>query len=292
MMSDLDRRASDGFHPAADDASRPGRSPWFWPVVLALAFVVYELTAQPGLGAAIACTKFGWDDFLTASWVFKRDPVRPRAHAQLWLGFAVGLWKIAVTGIVVMFAAAFLEAALRGPPGPGIPARPPSTMIAACVVAFLGFGTSTIATLRAFRLAWNDRNRLWHDDRLHRDRRADRWPPSAEGTDRHNKAGLVLLTALLVAGIALPAFGFILSYVLLQMGRAKLGWALAGGEAVTAAVWLVLSLGLPIAMLIGRDVIGARVLARSPAECWGAAAEPIPATEESTDHWHDAFHMR
>jgi len=274
MTSDLDRRGADEFNPSADDTRRPRRSPWFWPVVLGLAFVVYELTAQPGLGAVIACTKFGWDDFLTASWLYKRDTNRRRAHAQLWLGIAVGLWKIAVTGIVVMFAAAFLEAALRGPPAPGVPGRPPKTMIAALGVAFLGFGMSTVATLRAFRLAWSHRTRLWHDDRLHRDRRADRWPPSDDGEDRHNKAGLVLLTALLVAGIALPASGFVLSYVLLQLARAKFGWALNWGETVTAALWLVLSLGMPIAMLVGRDIIGARVLARSPAECWTAAPEP------------------
>src|SRR5262249_41031400 len=153
------------------------------------------LTAQPALGAAIACTKFGWDDFLTASWLYRRDPVRRRAHPQLWLGFAVGLWKIAVTGIVVMFAASFLEAAFRGGPAPGVPRRPPpNAIIAALVATFLGFGASTIATLRAFRLAWIDRARLWHDDRLHRDRRADRWPPNLDGAGRHNKAGLVLLS--------------------------------------------------------------------------------------------------
>jgi hypothetical protein len=202
------------------------------------------------------------------------------------------MWKIAVTGIIVMFAASFLEAALRGAPARGVPGGPPKTIIAAFVVTFLGFGASTIATLRAFRLAWTERARLWHDDRLHRDRRADRWPPNLDAVGRHNKAGLVLLSALLVAGIVLPAFGFVVSFLALQFARARCGWALTWGEPVLAAIWLVLSLGLPIAMLIGRDVIGARVLARSPAECWAAAPPPPDAVDGLASHWHDAFHMR
>jgi hypothetical protein len=290
MMSDLDRRASETFHPVDEGAPRP--SPWFWPVLLAIAFLVYELTADPGLGAAIACTKFGWDDFLTASWLYRRDPVRPRGHAELWLACAVGLWKIAVTGIGVMFAAAFLQAALRGPPAAGAPGLPMRTYLAALAVSMLSFGISTIATLRAFRLAWTDRIRLWYDDRLHRDRQYDRWPPSDAVEGRRNRAGLVLLTSLVLAGIALPAAGMIFSFFLLQLGRAQFGWAVGWGEPIAAALWLILSLALPILMLIGRDVIGARVLARAPAECWPTDVPAAENSEVPSDHWHDALRMR
>ena len=34
--------------------------------MLAVCFVVYELTHQPALGAIAICLKFGWEDFLTA----------------------------------------------------------------------------------------------------------------------------------------------------------------------------------------------------------------------------------
>jgi hypothetical protein len=290
MTSDLDRRAEDHYRPMDDTAIRPRWSHLFWPVILALAFVVYELTSQPGLGAAIACTKFGWDDFLTASWLYKRDPNRRRAHAELWLGVAVGLWKVAVTGIAVMFAAAFLEAAFRGPPAPAVPIQPPKTIAIALAVSFLGFAASTIATLRAFRLAWSNRQRLWYDKGLHWDRRADRWPPMPGASERTNQAGLVLLTALLVTGIALPVFGLVFTYFLMVAARAHFGWPLAWGEPVAGMVWLLLSLGLPIAMLIGRDVIGARVLARSPGECWDFHASK--SASEADGHWHPAIRMR
>src|SRR6478672_3123529 len=147
MMSDLDRRASETFHPVDEGAPRP--SPWFWPVLLAIAFLVYELTAQPGLGAAIACTKFGWDDFLTARWLRRRDPDRRRGRASFWLFVAAGLWKTAVTGVVVLFVVAFLEAAWRRqhPPPAGGQAPPPSAALAgALAAALVGFTLSTLAT--------------------------------------------------------------------------------------------------------------------------------------------------
>ena len=132
-----------------------------------------------------------------------------------------------------------------------------------------------MATLRAFRLAWRGRIRLWHDERLHRDRRANRWPPELRLGNRRNAAGLVLLTALLVTGIVVPAFGFVLSFAAVQACRVHFGWALGWGEPIAAAIWLVLSLALPIVMLIGRDIIGNRVLARVPAECWPESAATL-----------------
>src|SRR3954466_10787630 len=121
MISDLDARARDeGPHPAA--ARPPRRRPSLvLPALLALGIVVYELTAQPGLGAAIACTKFGWDDFLTARWLRRRDPDRHRGRASFWLFAAAGLWKTAVTGVIVLFAVAFLESAIRRRLPPGQP---------------------------------------------------------------------------------------------------------------------------------------------------------------------------
>jgi hypothetical protein len=290
MMSDLDRRAAEAFHPIDEGAPRP--SPWFWPVLLSIAFLVYELTADPGLGAAIACTKFGWDDFLTASWLYRRDMNRARGHAELWLACAVGLWKIAVTGIAVMFATAFLQAALRGAPAAGAPGLPARSYLAALTVSTLAFGSSTIATLRAFRLAWSNRVLLWYDDRLHRDRRLNRWPPSDQPVGRQNRAGLVLLTALVLTGIALPAAGLVASFFLLQLGRAHFGWPIGWAEPLVAALWLILSLALPILMLIGRDVIGARVLARSPIDCWSETRFALDSSEESVDHWQGESGMR
>src|SRR5947209_1697135 len=91
--------------------------------MLAAGILVFELTKSPGLGAAIACTKFGWEDFLTARWLRRTDPDRRRGRTCFWLYVASGLWKCALTGIAVMFAVTFLAAAMQAPQprprGPG-----------------------------------------------------------------------------------------------------------------------------------------------------------------------------
>src|SRR5690349_9796317 len=106
MSSDLDARARDAVPGAGDDPSPRRRPSLVLPALLMLGIVVYELTAQPGLGAAIACTKFGWDDFLTARWLRRRDPNRRRGRASFWLFVAAGLWKTAVTGVIVLVGVA------------------------------------------------------------------------------------------------------------------------------------------------------------------------------------------
>jgi len=64
--------------------------------LLALCWVVYELTRQPALGAVAVCLKFGWEDFSAARWLWRRDPDRARGRCCSWLYFAWGLWKTAI----------------------------------------------------------------------------------------------------------------------------------------------------------------------------------------------------
>ena len=268
MTADLDLRARD-LVPGQPDEPPPRRRPsMVLPALLAIGIVVYELTAQPGLGAAIACTKFGWDDFLTARWLRRRDPNRRRGRASFWLFVAAGLWKTAVTGVVVMFAVAFLDAAMRARPRAGQLAQPPSEVIGgALVAAFLGFSFSTLATGRAFLTALRSRVRLWIDGHVHRDRRADRWPP-ASTAGRKNRAGAVLFTALFLGMVAL-----------LGLFHGVLRWALHGwaagrpqGQHLADMLANLFCCGVfllvPVLILVFRDILVQLALARSPAECW------------------------
>jgi uncharacterized membrane protein YhaH (DUF805 family) len=268
MTGDLEARARDEVPGQSDEPPGRRRPSLVLPALLALGLVVYELTAQPGLGAAIACTKFGWDDFLTARWLRRRDPNGNRGRASFWLFVAAGLWKTAVTGVVVMFAVAFLEAAVQPPPPLGRPPQPPSeAIVGALLAALLGFGLSTLATARAFIAALRHHVRLWIDRRVHRDRRADHWPPiSTPG--RKNRAGAVLFTALFLGMLALLT----LLHVILR--SALQGWA-GGGQhgqhvADTAANLICCGVFLlvPVLILVFRDILVQLALARSPAECW------------------------
>jgi hypothetical protein len=275
MTSDLDARAREEEPQTGNGPRNRHFASMSWPLLLAVGLVVYELTAQPGLGAAIACTKFGWDDFLTARWLRHRDPDHRRGRAGYWLFVAAGLWKTAVTGAVVVFGVAFLLAAIQPPPPPGQPAGPqappPAVFFGAFLAAIVGFGLSTVATLRALSIALWHRLPLWLDAGVHRDRRADRWPPSAT-PDRRNRAGVVLLTALFLAMYAMMGTTYAVCRVALG------GWAgrIAGrpglGEAVANLFGILLFLVSPVILLVARDLIGQLVLAASPAECWRPVA--------------------
>lgn len=272
MSSDLDARARDEPHEAAEPRRR--RPSLVLPALLAIGILVYELTAQPGLGAAIACTKFGWDDFLTARWLRRRDPDRRRGRASFWLFVAAGLWKTAVTGVVVLFAVAFVDALVRRQAGGG---RPPAEVLAgAFAAALIGFFLSTLATARAFLTALRHRVRLWIDSRVHYDRRADHWPPAS--TDgRRNRAGAVLFTALFLGMLVL------LTVFHVVVRAALRGWA--GGlqpkrdladhlaNLFSCGVFLL----VPVLILVFRDIVAQLAFARTPAECWEAdrlAARP------------------
>jgi hypothetical protein len=266
MSSDLDARARDE---APEVAGEPRRRPSLvLPALLALGILVYELTAQPGLGAAIACTKFGWDDFLTARWLRRRDPDRRRGKASFWLFVAAGLWKTAVTGVVVLFAVAFIDAMIRRRGGAAGP--PPAEALAgAFATALVGFMLSTLATARAFFTALRHRVRLWIDARVHQDRRADHWPPAS--TDgRRNRAGAVLFTALFLGMLVL------LSIFHVVVRAALRGWA--GGIAQKRELADTLAnlfccgifLLVPVLILVFRDILAQLALARTPAECWEA----------------------
>src|SRR5437016_4928589 len=98
-----------------DEEDVPSRRRNFlsWPAVLAAGWLFYELTAQPNLGAAVVCAKFGWNDFRTAWWLRRVDPDRRRAWACFWFYLASALWKTAITATVTIFAFAFVAASLR-----------------------------------------------------------------------------------------------------------------------------------------------------------------------------------
>ena len=92
------------------------------PLLLVIGWVLYELTAQPALGVAAVCIKFGWDDFRTAWWLRRRDPDWRRARACFWLYLASGLWKLAISASLMIFAYIFLKfMGALGPRAQGVP---------------------------------------------------------------------------------------------------------------------------------------------------------------------------
>jgi hypothetical protein len=254
-------------------------------MLLLVGWLLYELTAQPALGVAAVCLKFGWDDFRTSWWLWLRDPNHGRGRACFWLYTASGLWKSAITASVMLFAFAFVKGmqeanrgpVLGGPPRGGIPPQ----VLGALLTAFGSYFLSTLATGIALVLALCSRIKLWLDPGVHWARRDNLWPPPDYPQVRTNKAGRVVLTALI---LTIFTAGFIaLIAVAIGMGAQR---ANPGSLLLLLATLLLLMFGGPIAILAGRDVLGRRVFATTPSECWGTAVPTEEAPWAALDQ-HD-----
>ena len=62
-----------------------------WSTLALVAWVGFELTAQPAVVAAVVCSRCGWKDLLTALWLRRRDPHRGRGRACSWFCLSAGV---------------------------------------------------------------------------------------------------------------------------------------------------------------------------------------------------------
>src|SRR5215831_15315542 len=102
-------------------------------LLVGLGWLLFELTAQPALGAVAVCAKFGWNDFRTAWWLRRRDLNRRRAAACFWLFVASAFWKMAIGAFVLLFVYGFAGSMLQ----PQQPANQPGQLMDALVPVFI-----------------------------------------------------------------------------------------------------------------------------------------------------------
>jgi hypothetical protein len=212
------------------DARPRRRCPFGWLGLLALAWVIFELTHQPGLAAVFVCMKFGIDDFSTAGRLYRLDPVRPRARATFCLYFAWGLLKMACVALLMTIAFASLLLARGAPVGGGAAVE---AAWGTAVVSLVGLHLSAALTALAIVLASRGNVRLWL------------------GRGPKNRLGRLVMAHALIALFHVCAG--LLS--LRPSDRALLLIAL-----------LVLS--SPLLLALCRDAVAARVGAERPEECW------------------------
>lgn len=255
------------------EPSEPSRRRWSSVLTLSALLVVgwllVELTAQPALGVAAVCTKFGWEDFRTGWWLRRRDVDRRRGAACFWLYVASGLWKIAITASLMIFA--YIGLKVLGLIG-GRPAA--LHLVTAMLTAFSTIALASLTAFRAMAIAWQGQLRIWLHPAVHRARRRDHWPPDQVG--RGNLGGTLVGTAwfaLLVPVLFVATFFSVRQAIgpLQQRGPALVFMALFP---VLCAL-----LGLGLYCLV-RRVLNRRVFARTPEQCWGklaVAEEPKPA---------------
>jgi hypothetical protein len=177
------------------------------------------------LAAFIAVSVMAVRDFLTAAWLWRRDPDRGRARAALCFCLSRAMLKLTAAGIS-------LASLVDAPYGwhRRIDWRLPTALMA-------GLGAHAALAVAGYFLASRSGVRIWIDSGLHRSRKQDVWPPRCFGTT--NQPTRVWPTAVACA-LIIVAFGVdtladacVNTQLELPVGCAVIGFA-AGTIAWTA----------------------------------------------------------
>lgn len=243
-------------HPTYDSLetarNRPigGRVVWF--ALLLVGVVVYELTAQPALGAVVACGKFGWDDLRTGWWL-RRHEQQPQGRVCSWFYFSAAFWRVAVTAAAAVFLIAMLGPILAAGQGQRLP-NDVALLLGVIVCESLGgFVVSGIVTAIATLTAVGCNVQVWIDRGLHQARRDGTWPP-----DRWlgNRAPTLLFGAAFVFPVPVLA---VLSAAVGSLGPPMFR---------AAIIVVLLVIAWPVLVLWLRDILVRKVAADSPGQCW------------------------
>lgn len=158
------------------------------PAILAIGWILYEVSQSPGLAAMVMCLKFGFEDFRTAFWLGRRDPWRERGRATRSLYLASGMWKAAMTGIAMVFVILMVIPMVNVQGGNANGANPnqhamkeilknEDMLLGAFGVTLFGQMIACLACANAMRLARKHRIPLWLSGTVHIARHKEDWPP-------------------------------------------------------------------------------------------------------------------
>lgn len=228
-----------------------------WPLLLMLAWLAFELTANATLSLVLACVNFGVNDFRTAWWLWRNDPQRSRARACGAFYLASGVWKTAmvpllVAGTIAILWAMFSPNAMQ-PNHPGTKQLENALMVGSFAAALLIL-LVLVATILALAARW----RVWVHPSIHASRKRGAWPPGFVAANKHdaNQAKLVVITGV----FALVLVGPVISLSLISH--------LPLPRKVLTVLNLCVVFGFPIFTVLSLSFLRTRLFADSPWECW------------------------
>jgi hypothetical protein len=257
-------------HPCPESAPDPfaeapsrWRGLWSW-LPLLVGLIVFEVTADPMLGVALAFLKFGWDDLRAAAWIWRKDESRGRRRASVLFYEAYGLGKMALSSLLVAMAGFVVMATLFFRANPNPIAIVTQQVLGAMIVftaSTLGFvAISGLAILEA----WHGRARVWVGPEAYRAYKMGQWPPTSGGVAPRSWANrgraIVLAFVMLMLWVAIGA-----AYAIVERPARPL--PPLGVTTLNAAF-----LGSLFAAARVGGKIRRRVLAVSPEDCWPEGA--------------------
>jgi len=74
-----------------------------WILMIGLAFLVFELTADPSLAVVLGCMKLGSSDLRVARWLRRADPDPVRGCACSWFYVSLAILRIGFMAFLIMF---------------------------------------------------------------------------------------------------------------------------------------------------------------------------------------------
>jgi hypothetical protein len=250
-----------------DESSRPKSNAAPWLIALGFAIGVFLLTNSPLLAAIYPYLRAGWPAFATGCWLRRVDPWPARGRAAFHFHLAMAGFRAGIAGLLSVVLIALLEQSLQRPADISAVILALSAIMGGVVTSFL-FGWLGIITAVRHRVRVFIVSNL--KDRCHGD-----FTQIATLPWRETGLNPVTLVAAVAIVVPMLAVWFI----------AMLAFTVPQPGGPNPEPWLLPMLGLcllviPILCVLILAYVSARIIARSPHECWGAEP-PI----EATDPW-------
>jgi hypothetical protein len=230
--------------------------PLAWSVLLSVAFIAYELTAEPVLGVVLVCSKFGWQDCLIAYRLWRVDPNRSRRRTMSWMYVAYGLTKIAIAAGIILLGAVSICArnvVLGQQLGQGLVGRVASACVTCVLVLLLG----VVATGLGFWCANRFSVKVWLGTYYVRQISASPWQLRLH----HYTNGARGLLELYMQPTWLVAPGYIIAMLPLVNPQMPIS--------TIVGLMLVLALIAAPVIVICYRAERRKLIATNPVECWG-----------------------
>jgi hypothetical protein len=242
-----------------------GRGRFLWPALLLVGWLLYELTERPALAVITICLKFGWEDFRTALWLWRRDPRRGRGWACAFLYVSSGLWKTTATALLLLCAYIIALAVAEGLRAqPGQPINLEVELMSTFLTGTVGAVLAILTTCLAVELALCCKAKLWLNRQVHWARREDHWPPPDGPALQVNRIGVLTLVVLVVFWLGVMV-GSIIAFSSVRGPQAR----------DPGPLWMILFQVPWWAALYGlyliQNYLERVAFARCPSDCWGQA---------------------
>lgn len=252
------------------------RLPWW--LIGSLAALVAELTAHPSIGVVVLCLKFGWNDFQTALWLRRRDPIPLRGRICSWFYGASSLWRICISGFALMFVLAVIlgiSEARQAPVG-GRPqvAVPPMELITSMIVWMTSAMAAALVTTLALVLSRKSPSKIWISPVDPGSRQRNEWPPQIRMRFRPPMNVLKWWLILTTIAVSVP---LAITGLMMLAGGFGAGNPPRNPNIGLLVCTVVLAI-VPLAVTSTCAIIESRLAATSPFECW-----LLPKSENSLE---------